>query len=463
VDVDGTLLRTDLLWEGLVQLCVRSPLQLIGLLPAAMRGRAALKRYVAATSNLPLDRLPQLSATKALIDEARAGGRQVVLASGADEIQVRALGKTLDADLMFASDGRVNLTSETKLAFLKAHFTEFDYVGNGADDLGLWKAARRAVAVNVRPPDLRRARRIRPDLTVLEKRPTIPWHAWFRALRAHQWAKNALLFLPALAAHLGGNSALLIPLMAAFFAFSFLASAGYLLNDLADLQNDRLHPTKHRRPVAAGQLSIPATIGGTGALLGLAVLIAVQLSIGFQAVLGVYFGLTIAYSAGLKRIAVLDVIVLATLYTARVVAGAVVVDVQLSRWFIAFSIFLFLSLALVKRVNELQARSAQDATGIPGRGYLAADLSVLRTLGLAAAGASTLVYCLYITGPEVTLLYRHPDLLWPGLPLLLYWEARIWLLTARRRFSEDPLVFALRDWPSYIVLGAFLLFVWLAA
>jgi 4-hydroxybenzoate polyprenyltransferase len=456
VDVDGTLLRTDLLWEGLVQLCVRSPLQLIGLLPAAMRGRAALKRYVAATSNLPLDRLPQLSATKALIDEARAGGRQVVLASGADEIQVRALGKTLDADLMFASDGRVNLTSETKL-------TEFDYVGNGADDLELWKAARRAVAVNVRPTDLRRARRIRPDLTVLEKRPTIPWHPWFRALRAHQWAKNALLFLPALAAHLAWNSSLLIPLIAAFAAFSCIASAGYLLNDLADLQNDRLHATKHRRPIAAGRLSIPATIGSTGALLGLTVLIAAQLSIGFQAVLGVYFGLTIAYSAGLKRVAVLDVIVLATLYTTRVVAGAVVVDVQLSRWFIAFSIFLFLSLALVKRVNELQARSALDAAGIPGRGYVAADLAVLRTLGLAAAGASTLVYCLYITGPEVTQLYRHPDLLWPGLPLLLYWEARIWLLTARRSLSEDPLVFALRDWPSYIVLGAFLLFVWLAA
>jgi 4-hydroxybenzoate polyprenyltransferase len=283
------------------------------------------------------------------------------------------------------------------------------------------------------------------------------------ALRPHQWAKNTLLFLPALAAHLAWTGDVAIPLGGAFIAFSLLASATYLLNDLADLQHDRQHPTKRHRAVAAGLISVPAAVTVAVALIGVAALVALQFRVAFQVALAVYLALTTIYSLVLRRFAVLDVIALATLYTIRVVAGAAVVDVALSRWFLAFAVFLFLSLALLKRVIELQDAIAENRNELAGRGYLAGDLHVLVALGLATAAASTLVYCLYITGEDVNNLYARPDVLWSGFLLLLYWEARLWLLAVRKSVHQDPVVFALRDRASYVVVVAFLVMVWLAA
>lgn len=290
--------------------------------------------------------------------------------------------------------------------------------------------------------------------------PRLP--AWIREIRPHQWAKNLLIFVPAVAAHQGLRLATLTPLLAGFAAFSALASAVYVVNDLVDLPNDRLHPTKRFRPLAAGELST------RGASILLVLLLAVSASLtatlprSFQLVLAGYLAITTAYSFVLKRRVVLDVICLATLYTIRVVAGATLASAPLSQWFLPFSIFFFFSLAIVKRVAELRPMVTEGDATIAGRGYVAADLPVLVSLGTASSTASSLVYCLYITSPEITKLYHRPEFLWLGLPLFLYWHARIWLLTSRGRMHDDPIVFALRDRMSYLLAGGFLLAVWLA-
>lgn len=461
VDVDGTLLRTDLLWEGIMEILQKRPVGLFGLIGALRGGRSGFKEYVARKSDLDIRILPFEPVVLELMEKARTEGRRVVLASGAHESQVEALAREVEADAGWGSDGSVSLTGKRKLERIRAAFPNFDYVGNSRADLPLWKGARRGLAMNAPRGVIRRARRSRPDLVVLNGSRS-PWNSWFRALRPHQWSKNALLLLPALAAHLPWTFELASTLLLGFLSFSAVASAVYLINDVLDLRSDRLHATKRNRPIAAGEISIPGALAGACGLLVLAGLLSLALPTAFQAVVGLYFVGVLAYSLGLKRYAVLDVIVLASLYTARVVAGAALVSVPLSRWFIAFSVFFFLSLALVKRVVELREVSPGEEE-VSGRGYVTADLAVLRALGTAAAAGSALVYCLYITDASVGELYRNPDLLWFGFPMLLYWQARVWLLTARGEMHHDPVVFALRDRASYLALGAFLLMVWIAA
>jgi 4-hydroxybenzoate polyprenyltransferase len=286
--------------------------------------------------------------------------------------------------------------------------------------------------------------------------------AWLKEIRPHQWAKNLLIFLPGLAAHLHWDRDQVIQSLCGFAAFSFLASAVYVINDLVDLPNDRVHPTKRNRPVAAGLISPGAAIAGAALLVTLAVLATWRLPRNFQLTLLVYLAITTAYSFLLKRRILLDVICLASLYTIRVVAGSTLVAAPLSQWFLAFSIFFFFALALVKRVAELRPL-AESAEPVAGRGYAATDLPMLTSLGTGASMASALVYCLYITSAEVTRLYRHPKMLWVGLPLFLYWVARVWLLTTRGRMNEDPVVFALKDRMSYLIAAGFMITIVMAA
>lgn len=312
------------------------------------------------------------------------------------------------------------------------------------------------------------ARRAERDRAPHAGRPTSPASGllrlpWLRALRPHQWAKNFLLFLPGLAAHLRPSTRIGVQLGLAFLSFSLLASAVYLLNDLVDQPHDRLHPTKRHRPIAAGELSRQSALVGAFVLVIAAIAMARWLPQSFQLMLLLYLVTTISYSLLLKRLAIADVLALATLYAMRIVAGAAAVEVPLSQWFLAFSIFLFLSLALVKRVVELQDKIPGDASAMPGRGYVASDVPLLAALGQASAVASALVYCLYITGEDVRRLYTHPELLLAGLPVLLYWMSRVWLLTGRRAMHEDPVMFSLRDPVSYLMLFAMLTIVFLAA
>lgn len=274
---------------------------------------------------------------------------------------------------------------------------------------------------------------------------------WIRLVRMHQWSKNGLLFLPAFAARLSPTGDRLLILGTAFFSFSFLASSLYILNDLADLEHDRAHPTKRRRPLASGEIQPIPALGLMAALATSSLWLALFLPAGFLAAWALYLVLVVSYSSLLKRVVLLDVLVLAALYTMRVIAGSSAADVTLSRWFLAFSVFLFLSLALLKRLVEV----AGVEEGVPGRGWRAVDLPLLRTLGVGCAVTSALVYCLYITDPQANELYTRPDILWAGLPILLYWVGRVWLVGGRGEMNEDPAEFALKDRVSYVVLVLF--------
>ncbi len=461
VDVDGTLIRSDLLWEGLVRIVLTQPHRLVVAAVALLRGRAGLKEYVARVAGVDVHLLPLEPSVMRLISDARTEGNRVVLASAAHYTHVAALAERVGADEAYGSDARVNLKGSAKLDAIRARYSTFDYVGNSSADHVLWSAARKAYAVNASPTTRRRGRGHGKELAMIGSGVS-RGQALIRAIRPHQWSKNALLVLPALAAHLPWSGSLAWTVATGFFAFSFLASAGYILNDLADLPHDRQHKTKRHRPVTSGDLPIPWALASAVGLVGVAGAIAWTLPAAFRAVLASYFVISVTYSLVLKRHEMIDVITLATLYTARVVAGAVLVDVALSRWFLAFSVFFFLSLALIKRVAELLDPSDEESDAAPGRGYLRSDVPFLTSFGSAAVAASGLVYCLYITGDDLNSLYSSPDLLWFGLPLLLYWQGRIWMLAARGKMMQNPVLFALRDTVSHVTIGAFLVAVWLA-
>lgn len=463
VDVDGTLLRTDLLWEGLLRLMFERPHRIFAALLALPHGRSAFKTFVAGCVDVRCDSLPLDPDVLELVEQARRGGRIVVLASAAARSQVVDLARRVPVDRILASEPDLNLRGQLKLAALQNEFDSFDYVGDHQADLPLFASARRPYVVRPSLRLLRRLRSVRPDVQIIGTGERSGVLGWMRSLRPHQWAKNTLLLLPVLAAHVPWSLELWTELALGFLSFSLGASALYILNDLADLPYDRSHPLKRERPLANGSASIRAALAATLGLLVVSILLALRLDLQFAGILAAYLLLSTCYSMLLKRVVVLDVIVLASLYTIRILAGAVLVRIELSQWFLAFSIFLFLSLALLKRATELRRMKAiSESDPLPGRGYRVEDASVLLGAGAAAAMASALVYCLYIAGPDVRLLYAAPDLLFLGLPILLYWKLRIWLLAFRGRVDEDPVIFALRDRVSYVCLAAFFLTVWLA-
>jgi 4-hydroxybenzoate polyprenyltransferase/phosphoserine phosphatase len=457
VDVDGTLTRSDLLWEGLFNVALRTPFKLLGVLRAARQGKCAVKEAVARHGSPAMETLPLESEVLRLMERAHSQGRPVLLVSGACNLQVQSLAARVGATAGYGSGGGINLVGDAKLGAVRALSREFDYVGNGLADLPLWAAARSAYAVGAGPITSWVARRRRPDLIMLPISRN-RFGVWTRALRVHQWVKNTLLLLPALAAHLPWTSATGRLAFLGLLSWSLVASGGYLLNDLLDLSSDRQHEKKRFRPLASGELSLGVGLAGLVTLWAAGMSTAWVTSPSFAGVLGFYLVLSVIYSTSLKQRPILDVLVLAVLYTSRVVGGAVLFMVPLSRWFLAFSVFLFLSLAVLKRVIELQAGGGD----LPDRGYQKVDFPVLVAVGVAAAIASSLVFCLYITSTDVVRLYRQPDLLWLGLPVLLYGQARMWLLAGRNKMNQDPVVFSLTDRPVLLAAALFLLIIGLA-
>jgi len=461
VDVDGTLVRGDLLWDGLIRLAVAHPHRALEAAWSLLRGRAGLKAFVARVAGPDIGSVPLEPAVVRLIGEAKDQGRTVILASAAHVTLVSALAERVGADAAYGSDGDRNLKGPAKLEVVRDRHGEFDYVGNSSADRPLWIAAERAYSVSSSLGAQRRAKAIREDVIEIGTGRSLP-AAVIHATRPLQWSKNLLLLLPAVAAHSSWSGALVWTMLAGFLSFSFLSSCVYVLNDLIDLPHDRAHVSKRMRPAAAGDISIPASLILAVALGTIAAALALAMPLEFQAVLAGYAILAAAYSLSLKRHTIVDVITLATLYAARVGAGAALAEVALSRWFLAFSVFFFVSLALVKRVAELLDKPDNEVSHAPGRAYVRSDATFLASFGSSAVAASALVYCLYITGDDVNRLYGAPDLLWLGLPLLLYWQGRVWLMTIRGKMVQDPVLFALRDRVSHVATVFFLIVVWLA-
>jgi 4-hydroxybenzoate polyprenyltransferase len=445
VDLDGTLVKSDSLHDALFQFLRIHPVQFWRLPLWLAAGRARLKQEVACRAPLDVVRLPYNTELLRYLQAQKREGRALYLSTGADRVLADRVAAHLGIFAgILASDGKTNLTSGNKLARLMAEFGAFDYIGNATADLPLLAHAHTALLAN---PTwrLRLAlgmKHISVARTFTDKRPLTS--TVFKAIRIHQWAKNILLLLPLLLSH-NLRPAAIGAAVAAFFCFSFMASANYLVNDLLDIESDRHHPVKRFRPFAAGDLSVSSGIGLALLMAAASLALLPFLPHEFALWLLLYILSTAAYSVFLKQVALVDVLVLSGLYTLRMLAGGAATGTEISHWLAGFSSFLFLSLAMVKRFSELENLRERGASSTHGRGYLVADIEQIRAFGTASAYAAVLVFSIYIARPDVVLLYKHAGRLWLIVPLLLYWINRVWLLASRGELDEDPVIFAIRD------------------
>jgi 4-hydroxybenzoate polyprenyltransferase len=451
VDLDGTLVRSDLLIETAISELVRRPQSLIAMLFSLGHGKAALKHCVARSADFDPALLPYDEAVLALIRQAANEGRPVYLASASNRRLVESVANYLGVfDDWFASDESNNLAGESKAQLLDAKFgmQGFDYIGNDLADMPVWARSAKAI---VSRPSVGVARRLAESSVEAEylpyEKPT--WRTWSKLLRVHQYAKNALVFIPLVTSHeLSFHT--LFALCLAAISFSLCASSVYVMNDLIDLTADRAHLTKRKRPLANGAIPLFHGVLAVPILFILSLIVASFISVPFLAVILGYFALTSAYSFVLKRKMLIDVVVLAMLYAVRVLGGAVAINIVVSEWLWAFSIFIFMSLALIKRYVELTGRLDAGLPNPANRNYQIGDLNIIAALAAAAGFNAVTVFALYISSPAVHGLYRRPELLWLICPVLLYWIGRALMMANRRWMDDDPIAFAIRDKNSYL-------------
>ena len=451
VDLDGTLCRTDTLHEALLSLAATQPWVLLRLPGWLAEGRAGLKARLVDQGIVAPDELPFNDIVLEMLRQARAEGRRTALVSAADHRQVTAVAEAVGLfDEAYGTAEGQNLKGAAKADFLTRHYGDgtFDYIGDSKADLPVWAAARQAITIGASTSLKRATAEINANVHHIDP-PEDRGRAMLRAMRPHQWSKNLLMFLPALAAHdpsrLGG-------VLLGFLAFCLTASAVYVINDLLDLAADRNHPRKRLRPFASGVLSASTGVAMAAGLLALALILgSLTGNPLFLAVLVLYLIATFLYSFWLKRKLIIDVLMLAGLYTVRIIAGAAAAAVLLSPWLLGFSMFLFLALAAIKRLAEL---TDQMATGRESRGraYEVEDLPILRGLALSAGNTAVLVMALYISSDTVRALYTDPNLLWLICPILLYWTLRMVMKTHRGLMTDDPIVYAVTDRVSVILI-----------
>jgi 4-hydroxybenzoate polyprenyltransferase len=463
VDLDGSLVQTDMLYESFFASVTEGFEHHWSTVGALRRGKASLKAYLAGVATIEYGLLPYNSEVLDLIRDAKSEGRRVYLATASDRRHAEGIAAHLGMfDGVFSSDGVANLSGNAKARLLIETFGDrcFDYVGNNNLDLAIWSHARKAYVATNSAALIRKVESLGVAMArVGTAKPSL--RIWLKALRVHQYAKNVLVFVPLLTAHAYAPPYLLSELLA-FVAFSLCASSVYLLNDLIDLRADRQHPSKQRRPFACGALPLAHGVIAIPILLALGYVCAILTSLLFTAVLTAYFALTLAYSFTLKRRLLVDIVVLATLYTTRVIAGAAALPVVPSEWLLAFSMFIFTCLALVKRYVELALRIDRELPDPSNRNYRLIDLPIIGALAAASGFNAVTIFALYVSSPAVGGLYRHPELLWLLCPILMYWLSRTVILAHRRVIDDDPIVFALRDRNSH-VCGAFMIAIVLLA
>jgi 4-hydroxybenzoate polyprenyltransferase/phosphoserine phosphatase len=442
VDLDGTLVRSDLLVESWFALLKCDPLAAL-LAPFWLYfGKARLKHEIAKRVDLDVRTLPYDGEFLDYLREQHRQGRRLVLATASNEKYAHEVARHLGIFAsVVASDAQTNVCGAQKQRMLTQTFGArgFDYAGNARADLAVCAEARQALWVS---PQLGVGRAARMRFREPQRAPLQPY---VRALRPHQWLKNLLVFVPLLAAHKFADVTLLVQASVAFVAFGLCASSVYLLNDLFDLPADRAHPRKRYRPFASGAASPKVGLLLVLALLLAAFGIAAALSAALLAVLAAYFVTTLAYSLWLKGKVIVDVLVLAALYTVRVLAGAAAVAIEPSFWLLAFSTFLFLSLAMVKRYAELLDLKSVGNSAAQGRGYQLMDLGTIQSQGVAAGYCAVVVLALYINSSDVPVHYTRPEVIWLLCPLLLYWISRMWQRAGLGAMHDDPIIFALND------------------
>lgn len=464
VDLDGTLIKNDLLAETASLFLIEQPFRFYKLLVWLAEGKSILKSRLAECTCIDVTSLPYNEELLKWLRTEKAQGRRIVLATASHRVLADQVAVHLGLfDDVLATDGTTNLKANAKRDALVSQYGErgFDYVGNDWPDVTVWQSAAKAHVVSCSSRLVEKARSHgNLGMTFTDGKPPLAL-ALFEAMRPHQWLKNLLVFIPLLAAHQIGDTVSVMQALLAFVVFGLTASSVYLLNDLADVADDRYHPRKRYRPLAAGNLTLLQGWIAWPILLLLTFILAGPvggLPWRFTVTMAIYFALTIAYSLRLKQFPVVDVLTLATLYTMRVIAGAAAIAVPLSFWLLLFSMFIFLSLAFIKRYSELRvARDASKVGILPGRGYDSQDLELVSSLGGSAGYTAVLVLALYIQDSHTASLYTAPTIIWLACPLLLFWISRVWLIAHRGNMHDDPIVFALKDRVSWAVAALFAL------
>jgi len=451
VDLDGTLLHSDLLDESFLEVFSRDWRTAFTALTDLSKGRAYLKKRLAEQTLLDLKLLPYNTDVLTFVAARRAEGHRIVLVTAADQMQADAVASHLGLfDEVYGSDGVHNLKGAAKTAFLVDRFGAqgFDYIGDTQADLPVWAKAHTAIVVSDNTTLLTN---VKQNMSRWQHIPLgqNQGQALIKSLRPHQWIKNILIGLPILGAHTLDPLTLMQTALA-FVVFSLMASAIYILNDLLDLASDRAHPRKRNRPFASGAVPLRKGAALGLVLLSLAILTSTLLGAGFLSVMLIYAILTTAYSLSLKQYPILDITTLAGLYTLRIIAGAIATGIPLSMWLLVFSVFFFFALAAVKRQTELLDLQGRGEVRAKGRGYHVDDLPLITQMALASGYISVLVMALYINSDQVRRLYSEPMALWIICPILLYWLSRMVLITHRGQMHDDPIVFAIKDRTSQI-------------
>jgi 4-hydroxybenzoate polyprenyltransferase len=445
VDLDGTLLKTDLLCEAIIQLIKRNPFHLFKIFGWRLKGKAFFKSKVAEYIPIKSQFLPYNQKVLNFLEQASKNAHPLFLATGAPKVYAEQIANHLGCfEKVFSSDGSRNLIKANKANSLVDFLGEkgFSYIGNSKDDIPIWKMAKDVYFVNT-PMHVQKKVRLFASASVIDEQ-SISLSLILKQLRVYQWAKNFLLFVPLIASHSfsGFYKASL-----AFLSFSFLSSAIYVMNDLCDLEADRQHPTKKNRPLASGALPIQFGLLLPLLLLPLSFALAQFLPYRFTGVLLFYLVINIGYNLVLKTRPIIDVLSLSMLYLLRILGGHVVAGVAFSPWLTTFSLFFFLSLALIKRYTECITKET-----VIGRGYSASDASFISALGITSNAISILVFALYLNSNQVLKVYRSPEYLWIFIPVLFYWINRLWLKASRMQMHDDPVVFALKDRISHYLL-----------
>lgn len=455
VDLDQTLINTDIFVESFVRYLSQNPFRIFVFFRHLISGRSNAKALLARNVTIDPSRLPYNEALLAYIrEEFHSSGRRIYLATATHKVFAEQIAAYLGIfHGVIATTDRMNRKGKKKLAEIRAVVGNktWTYAGDSAADMPIWRCADMAILVDAP----RRSEKELSDLGKIEinfrREGSMP-SAFVRAIRPHQWAKNALIFVPLLTSHSYQAIDSVILSVLAFLSFCLCASGVYLLNDLVDIESDRKHASKSNRPIASGELPVAAALSGA-ILLPLAAFIIGWSTISFLFFVTVfaYLMANLAYSLFIKRIRTADVLTLAILYTVRIIAGAVAISVVLSSWLLAFSIFLFVSLAYLKRYIEVASVGSNDGA-LAGRGYSYADCETMFVLGASNATASILVLALFINSDDVRVQYQSPEILWLLCLIMLYWTNRIWVKARTGGIDDDPIAFAVRDKIS-LVLG----------
>jgi 4-hydroxybenzoate polyprenyltransferase/phosphoserine phosphatase len=455
VDLDGTLTPTDTLVELVIKAVKHDPAILLKIPLWLLKGRAPFKQFIAAQAGAHFDAaaLPYNQVLLDYLREEKAQGRRLILATAADARIAHSVAAHLGLfDTVLASDGSHNLKGDNKRLMIERTVGQpYAYAGDHAADLPIWKSAAAAVLVGVSPQVERSVR----EHCVVEQTfpsPSASLKSWMRALRMHQWIKNMLLFVPVLTAFSLPDLQKLVTVGVAFLAFSLVASATYIVNDLLDLDSDRAHPRKRSRPFASAEIGLVGGAAISVVMLAAGLAIAGLVSGALLATLLCYLVLTSAYTWLLKRYVLIDVLMLSVLYTLRILAGAVAASVSISSWLAAFSLFVFFSLALVKRCSELVSLSRAGGGMTKGRDYHVSDLPVLWPLGIGAALSAIVVFGLFINAHETQVRYESPQVLWGAAVVMIYWISRLWIKTGRGEMHDDPIIYSLTNFNSLVCI-----------